>query len=69
MGVCGARMIVKEMIEKLQKMPQELPIFYVMFDDGYNVTELSDGDVVQTTLEANDGKEFPAIVFGEGWLL
>jgi len=61
-------MIVKQMIEKLQTLPQELPVYYVMFDDGYNIVELRDSDVLAMTLEKDD-KEFQAVVFGEGWLI
>ena len=62
-------MIVKDLIEQLQKMSQELQVYYVMFDDGYNIVKLSDKDIIATTLEDDNGKEFKAIVLGEGWLM
>ena len=62
-------MIVAELIKQLQEMPQDLPVYYVMFDDGYNMKEISDTDVVITELEDDDGKEVYGVVFGEGWLL
>jgi hypothetical protein len=61
-------MNVKELITHLKIMDQNLPVFYVMFDDGYNTTELTPDDVIQTTLEDKDGKEVECIALGEGWL-
>jgi hypothetical protein len=62
-------MNVSGLIAHLKKLPQDLTVFYVMFDDGYNITKLSSEDVIQSTLEDDNGKEFPCITLGEGWLL
>lgn len=61
-------MKVSELIQKLQELPQDLPVFYVMFDDGYNITPLTPKDIVSKPLEDNEGKEFMALTLGEGWL-
>ncbi len=62
-------MIVSELIEHLKTLDQTLPVFYVMFDDGYNVTKLTPQDVIATELEdEKTGKEFSCVVLGEGWL-
>jgi hypothetical protein len=63
-------MNVGELIEYLKTQRQDLPVYYVMFDDGYNVTEVTPKDVISSsTLENKEGKEFPCIIIGEGWLI
>lgn len=59
---------VGELIKCLQKLDQALPVFYVMFDDGYNIQRLTEQDIIAQTLETDKGKEFPALVLGEEWL-
>ena len=60
---------VGELKERLKLLDQTLPVYYVMFDDGYNIVPLTEDDIVSTTLEDNNEKEFSALTLGEGWLL
>ena len=61
-------MNVRELIGHLKKMDQSLPVYYVMFDDGYNVIDLTESDIIATRLEDKDGKEITCVALGEGWL-
>jgi hypothetical protein len=61
-------MNVGELITHLKTMDQNLPVFYVMFDDGYNVTALTSEDVISSSLEDEHGKEVQCVILGEGWL-
>lgn len=62
-------MKICELIEHLKTLNPDLPVYYVMFDDEYNIAELTQKDIVVTQLEDKQGKEFDALTFGEGWLL
>lgn len=62
-------MTVGELIEHLKGLKQDLPVYYVMFDDGYNVISLTQNDIVVSSLEDGSGKEFECVTLGEGWLL
>jgi hypothetical protein len=61
-------MKVRDLIKHLKTLDQTLPVFYVMFDDGYNIVSLTSHDVIETTMEKDD-KEFSCVVLGEGWLM
>jgi hypothetical protein len=62
-------MLVRDLITHLQTLPQDLPVLYVMFDDGYNIKEIEKGDVIVSKIIEKDNKDFPCVVLGEGWLM
>ena len=54
------------LIERLQELPGDLPVFYAVFDDGYHPTRLYTDDIYQTELETLDGENsFPCVVLGD----
>lgn len=59
---------VKDLIVCLQNLPQDLPVYWVMFDDGYNTTALTEEDIKITVLENCNGDEFKTLTIGEEWL-
>lgn len=59
---------VGELKERLKLLDQTLPVYYVMFDDGYNIVPLTEDDIVVTVLENSEG-EIKTLTLGEGWLL
>jgi hypothetical protein len=59
-------MKVKELIEHLKSLNQELDVYFTMFDDGYHFYSLTKEDVIESRLESYEsGKEFPACIIGE----
>ena len=61
-------MKVSELIEHLKTIPQDIPVFYVMFDDGYNIVEITSNDIFVQDLEDETGNPLPSVVIGEEWL-
>lgn len=59
---------VRELINCLQSLDPTLPVYFVMFDDGYNITKLTDRDIHPQDLEMPNGERFQALVIGEEWL-